>query len=625
MRIAQNMNQLKENELLKTKLKDMNLSQLQRLAAQLREALIFGVSKTGGHFASNLGVVELTIAIEKIFDTPQDKVIWDVGHQTYVHKMLTGRWDEMTTLRQLGGISGFPKRSESVHDMFDSGHSGTSISAALGFAKARDLVGDTYSCVAVIGDGALTGGVAYEALNAAGIEKTPLIVILNDNEMSISKNVGGITRHLQNLRTSTSYQKFKNKLKRALESAPRLGHGVETIRDIIKYALVPAAIFEELGFKYFGPIDGHDMKELLEAMTLAKSLKRPVLLHVVTQKGKGYIKAENTPDKYHGVAPFDPEIGVPVVERSRTTYTGIFGEKLLELATENDKIVAISAAMTEGTGLSDMEERFSDRVFDAGIAEQHAVSFAAGLALNGMRPVVAIYSTFLQRAYDQILMEVCLQNLPVIFAIDRAGNSGNDGETHHGQFDLSFMSAMPNMTVMAPKDGVELSEMLEYALTLNGPCAIRYPKGRACDLSCYGRTPMDGKPEFIQEGGENLIIGIGSMTETALKAAELLKNKGIETAVCNLRAVKPIIKSEIITMLAGYTRVITIEDGCICGGAGMQVLSAISGAEKPAAVLNLGWPDEFIPHGSMPELRKKYGLDYESVAAKAEEFFEKKA
>jgi 1-deoxy-D-xylulose-5-phosphate synthase len=619
------MTQYKNSEIIKYKLKDMTLSQLKELSSQLRESLIESVSKTGGHLASNLGVVELTIAIEKMFDTPTDKVIWDVGHQTYVHKMLTGRWGQMDTLRQAGGLSGFPKRAESRHDQFDSGHSGTSISVALGYAKARDLAQDSYACVAVIGDGALTGGVAYEALNCAGIQKTPLIVILNDNEMSISQNVGGMTRHLQNLRTSSSYQSFKSRVKRTIGSVPKLWKWLEMVRNTIKYAMVPAAIFEELGFKYFGPIDGHDLEELTEAMALAKSLNRPVLLHVITQKGKGYKKAEENPDKYHGVGPFDPEIGVPVVERSRSTYTGIFGEKLLELATGNDKIVAISAAMTEGTGLSDMKEKFSGRVFDAGIAEQHAVSFAAGLALNGMRPVVAVYSTFLQRAYDQILMEVCLQNLPVIFAIDRAGNSGNDGETHHGQFDLSFLSSMPNMTLLAPKDGVELAEMLEYAMAMDGPCAIRYPKGRACDLTGYGRTVMDGKPEMILHGKDNIIVGVGSMTETAVKAAELLEGRGISAAVCNLRTVKPLYGDDTAHFFKAFKRILTIEDGCITGGAGMQLGSVILQTGSPAEVLNLGWPDKFIPHGAMAELKKQYGLDAHSAAEKAEEFFEKKA
>lgn len=539
--------------------------------------------------------------------------------------MLTGRWNSMHTLRQLDGISGFPKRFESEHDMFDAGHSGTSISVALGFARARDLMGDSYSCVAVIGDGALTGGVAYEALNSAGAEKEPLVIILNDNEMSISKNVGGIARHLQNLRTSSSYLDFKKSLKKVLTSRPKLTKKLERIRDAIKYAIVPAAIFEELGFKYFGPIDGHNIKELVDSMAMAKEQHSPVILHIVTKKGKGYLPAEKYPDKYHGAKPFDPENGLSLIECKEGTYTEIFGETLLKLATKDEKIVAVTAAMTDGTGLWDMKEKFSERVFDAGIAEQHAVSFAVGLALNGMRPVVSIYSTFLQRAYDQILMEVCLQKLPIIFAIDRAGNSGSDGETHHGQFDLAYLSAMPNMTILAPKDGQELAEMLEYALALESPCAIRYPKGKACDLSSYGRTAMDGKPEILLQGKTNVIVSVGTMTKTALEAAAELKKKNIVTSVINIRTAKPIIEEELCEMLKNYASIVTLEDGTTYGGVGTYIAAQISRCPNAPSILNMGWPDAFVPHGSIKELHEKYGLDPLSVARKAEAFFEKKA
>ncbi|NCB41707.1 MAG: 1-deoxy-D-xylulose-5-phosphate synthase [Clostridia bacterium] len=609
----------------KEQLNNMSLLEMNTLASEIRKELINNISKTGGHLASNLGVVELTIAVEKIFDTPKDKVVWDVGHQTYVHKMLTGRWSSMNTLRQIDGISGFPKRGESEHDMFDSGHSGTSISVALGFAKARDLMGESYSCVAIIGDGALTGGVAYEALNSAGTEQKPLLVILNDNEMSISKNVGGIARHLQHLRISASYLDFKKGLKKILASKPKLEKKLERIRDSIKYAIVPAAIFEELGFKYFGPIDGHDIKALTESMQMAKKLKTPVLLHVVTKKGKGYLPAEKHPDKYHGTKPFNPETGCSLLETKDCMFTDIFGQKLVELATSNEKIVAVTAAMTEGTGLLEMKEKFSDRVFDAGIAEQHAVSFAVGLALNGMHPVVSIYSTFLQRAYDQIIMEVCLQNLPIVFAIDRAGNSGDDGETHHGQFDLSYLNTMPNMTILAPKDGIELSEMLEYALSLDSPCAIRYPKGKAIDLSDYGRSIMDGKPEVLWSGTKNAIIAVGSMTQTALAAAKILKDRNVEMAVINIRTVKPIEANSLYEILKGYTCVVTLEDGTISGGAGMQLAAKFSRYKDSPVFLNMGWPDEFIPHGMITQLHQKYGLDALSVANRAEEFFEEKA
>lgn len=609
----------------KESLKDLSDTELELLAVRIREELIETVSRTGGHFASNLGVVELTIALEKVFDTPRDKIIWDVGHQTYVHKMLTGRWNDLKTLRKLDGISGFPKRTESPHDLYDSGHSGTSISAALGYAKARDLKGEEYSCVAVIGDGSLTAGVAYEALNAAGIQKTPLIVVLNDNEMSISRNVGGMSRHLQNLRTSSSYLSFKNKLKRRLESAPKLGKELETIRNSIKYALMPAAVFEELGFKYFGPVNGHDIRELTEALESARSLKRPVLLHVVTQKGKGYRSAEKNPGLYHGTGPFDPQTGISISLQSKETYTDLFGQTLSEMAAEDERIVAVTAAMTDGTGLREMRRRFPDRVVDAGIAEQHAVSFAAGLALNHMRPVVAMYSTFLQRAYDQVLTEVCLQNLPVVFAVDRAGISGQDGETHHGQFDLAYLSSMPNMTVLAPKDGIELGEMLRYALELGTPCAVRFPKGAAVDLSAWGRTEMDGGIERLVHGKKNAFLTVGTLCGTALDAHVHLKEKGIDTAVYNLRTVKPLDAKTLNNEFRAYSRIITLEDGSACQGVGARIASLLGGEPCAPQILSLGWPDRFIPHGTIDELKERYGLDALSVAKKAEGFFEAKA
>ncbi|MFA7196285.1 MAG: 1-deoxy-D-xylulose-5-phosphate synthase [Anaerovoracaceae bacterium] len=609
----------------KEQLKSMSVAELELLAVVIREELIDSISKTGGHFASNLGVVELTIALERVFDTPRDKVIWDVGHQTYVHKMLTGRWDEMKNIRKIDGISGFPKRTESPHDLYDAGHSGTSISAALGYAKARDLRGLDHACVAVIGDGSLTAGVAYEALNAAGIRKTPLIVILNDNDMSISRNVGGMARHLQNLRTSSSYLHFKNRLKRGLESAPKLGRGLETLRDAVKYALMPAAVFEELGFKYFGPIDGHDISELIEAMETAKAMNRPVLIHAVTVKGKGYKNAENNPDLYHGTGSFDPAIGLPASSDLPETYTNIFGMTLLQLAEEDDRIVAITAAMTDGTGLREMRKRYAERVVDAGIAEQHAVSFAAGLALNDMRPIVAMYSTFLQRAYDQTLIEVCLQNLPVVFAVDRAGISGSDGETHHGQFDLIYLSSMPNMTVLAPKDGVELKEMLHYALKLGTPCAVRFPKGNACDLSAWGRSEMNGKMEKIVSGSTNAILCVGTMCEAGLAAHVHLKEKNIECAVFNLRCVKPIDEKRLREELSVFDKILTLEDGSISGGVGMRVASILAETGHRIHVKNVGWPDRFIAHGSIEELKKRHGLDTPGITGTAEDFFEKKA
>ena len=607
-------------------LKRMNPQELSLLAVCLREALIDSVSKTGGHLASNLGAVELSIALARVFDTARDKIVWDVGHQAYVHKMLTGRWDAMKTLRCMDGISGFPKRSESIHDHYDAGHSGTSISAALGYAKARDLAGETHACVAIIGDGSLTAGVAYEGLNAVGAEKTPLIVVLNDNEMSISPNVGGMSKHLQHLRTSSPYLGFKRTLKGRLTSVPRLGKGLERARNAIKYTVMHAAVFEELGFKYFGPIDGHDIDELIEALEVARSLERPVLIHAVTVKGKGYRNAEQSPERYHGTGPFDPAIGLPLEPVHSETYTDIFGASIAKLAAEDERIVAITAAMTNGTGLDAMRQLFPGRVVDAGIAEQHVVSFAAGLALGGMRPVVAMYSTFLQRAYDQVLTEVCLQNLPVLFAIDRAGITGQDGETHHGQFDLAYLSSMPNMTVLAPKDGIELQEMLQYAIRCDGPCAIRFPKGPAVDLSSYGRTPMNGAIERITGSGKNAFLCTGSTCETALLAHELLKERGVESAVFNLRRVKPLATDRIRMILSDYENVLTLEDGSLQGGIGMQIaaLAAGSGAGH-AAVRSLGWPDCFIPHGTIAELKERFGLDARAVARQAEVFFEKTA
>ncbi|MBR5756290.1 MAG: 1-deoxy-D-xylulose-5-phosphate synthase, partial [Firmicutes bacterium] len=527
------------NENLIDKIKKMDYEELDLLAVEIREFLIKSVSETGGHFASNLGAVELTIALHKVFDSPKDKIVFDVGHQSYVHKIITGRKDFFPTLRQLDGLSGFPKRSESIHDMYDSGHASTSVSAALGYAKARDLKGEDYSCIAVLGDGALTGGVAYEALNFAGADGTPLIVVLNDNEMSIDSSKGGINTYLQKLRSSNSYLKFKSNIKNAVEDNPKLYNRLEQTRDIIKGMIMPTGIFEDLGFKYFGPIDGHNIKELCEALELAKKLKRPVVVHVMTKKGKGFLSAEKNPAKYHGVGKFDPATAGTVETYNEKSYSEIFGKELVRLATKDERIVAISAAMVGSTGLSDMHERFPERCIDVGIAEQNAVSFAAGLALNGMRPVIAVYSTFLQRAYDEIITEVALMNLPVVFAIDRAGVTGADGETHQGNFDISYLSSMPNMTVLAPKDGTELREMLQFALSLDGPCAIRYPKENDSDLSLYASGFMDTNAELLGSDGSFAIIAVGSMVREALKASEILRAQGIDSAVYNLRRIKP--------------------------------------------------------------------------------------
>jgi len=605
-------------------IKRMNPKRLDTEAAGIREALIDTVSKTGGHLASNLGAVELTLALHKVFDTPKDKIVWDVGHQTYVHKMITGRLDRMDTLRSLDGISGFPKRSESEYDCYDSGHASTSVSAALGMARARDLAGEDYCCVAVIGDGALSGGVSYEALADAGSSGTALIVVLNDNEMSISDKVGGFSKHLEKLRLSKKYLSFKNGVKNAIDSVPAVFNAARTVRDIVKYPLIPGTVFEELVFKYYGPVDGHSCEDLTAAFNVAKDLKRPVLVHVVTKKGKGFVSAEKNPVKFHSTAPFDPETATPTDSVNTEGWAYIFGDELLKIAEENDRLVAVTAAMCDATGLAPMRERFPDRLFDVGIAEQHAVSLAAGLALGGCRPVVAIYSTFLQRAYDEIITEVCLQKLPVIFAVDHAGVSGQDGETHQGTFDIAYLSSMPNMTVLSPKDGTELREMLRFALKVNGPCAIRYPKGNAPDLTSFGRTAMHGNPEFAVSGEDTVIISDGSMLPVAIGASEMLKEHGISAAVCNIRMIKPLPEYFLKIIFSKYQKVVVLEDGTVNGGLGTRI-AALANAISDCRVLCLGWPDRFIEAGTVGELRARYGLNALQIARITEGFLEKKA
>jgi len=612
-------------------LKAMDVKQLELLSYEIREYLLDTISKTGGHLASNLGVVELTLALHKVFDSPKDKIIFDVGHQSYVHKMLTGRKEDLKTIRMMDGLSGFPKRSESEHDMFDSGHSSTSISAAAGYAAARDLKGEDHAVIAVIGDGALTGGVAYEALNCAGHSESPMIVILNDNEMSIGKNVGGMSDHLKNLRTSTKYLDFKKKMKTTLKNIPKIGEelytSVEHLRDSLKYAIVDGAIFEEMGFKYFGPIDGHNLHDLIEILTLVKTMDQPVLVHVVTKKGKGYRNAEQNPGKFHGISPFDITTGKVLKEATYPSYSKIFGTKMLDLADKDPRVVSISAAMVEATGLEAMSKKYPKRTFDVGIAEQHAVSFAAGLALDGMKPVVAIYSTFLQRAFDEILIDVCMQNLPVIFAIDRAGNVGNDGETHHGHFDLSYLSLMPNMTVLAPKDGQELEDMMEYALTLDGPCAIRFPRGEAEPVEIepdYSRSLAFKEPQILRSGNDVAILACGKMTLEALKAAQILEERGIQAAVINARFVKPL-NEEIYTLwLSDGIPVVTAEDNTEVGGYGSLVNDILTKNGMNNPFLKIAWPDEFVRHGSTAQLMKKYKIDAQGIAERVEDFLGKR-
>ena len=597
-------------------LKDMSDRELDLLSYEIRDFLIENVSKTGGHLASNLGVVELTIALHRVFESPRDKILWDVGHQSYIHKILTGRASEICRIRCFQGISGFPKRCESEHDCFETGHSSTSISAAAGFAAARDLKEEDYEVVAVIGDGALTGGLAYEGLNNAGDSGRKMIVVLNDNEMSIGKNTGGMAKHLSKLRTSTTYLDFKKQMKKTLKGIPGVGeglyNGVEHLRDSIKYAVVQGAVFEEFGFKYLGPVDGHKLSELTETLELAKALPGPVLVHVLTQKGKGYKNAEKNPDRFHGIGPFDPTTGIPSGTSLDLTYSQVFGNKLVQLASQNPKIVAISAAMVEGTGLEKFRSRYPDRLFDVGIAEAHGVTFAAGLAQSGFRPVVAIYSTFLQRSYDQILMDVCLQNLPVVFAIDRAGNVGQDGETHHGIFDISYLSHMPNLTIFAPRDGQELAECLVKALSLPGPSAIRYPRGTASNV-VLGNS----------KGKDLEIWAVGNMVSVANKACSLLKERGIYASLVPVSQIKPLDQPELMERIGQVKHIVTLEDNTLLGGFGQMLCSVV--AERgiqDIRITTIGWPDKFIEHGSVDQLFEKYGLNGAGVAERIQKIIE---
>lgn len=601
-------------------LKYMDIGQLELLSVAIREFLIEKVSKTGGHLASNLGVVELTLALHKIFDSPRDKIIWDVGHQSYVHKILTGRADEFDNLRQMGGISGFPKSKESIHDVYETGHSSTSVSAAAGMAAARDIRGEDYEVIAVIGDGSLTGGMAFEALNNVGASKSKMMVILNDNGMSISRNIGGVSQHLSKLRTSDGYLKLKQSLKKNLKKIPVFGESLALdlshVKDRIKYALLSGGvIFEELGFTYLGPVDGHNLSELLDVLETARHINGPVFIHIITKKGKGYRTAEQNPDKFHGVGPFDPETGT-LKQSADMTYSKVFGNTLLKLAEQNPKIAAISAAMCDATGLTPFAKKFPKRFFDVGIAEAHAVTFAAGLAKNGIRPVAAIYSSFLQRAYDQILEDVCLQNLPVVFAIDRAGIVGADGETHHGVFDLSYLSSMPNMTVLTPKDGTQLASVLEFAMMLDGPCAVRYPRG-ACIFHEDAVTQFNGKNIRSCEGADVDIWAVGKMAETAENVRDILSSKGITAGIVDVVSVKPM---DLSCFKKGIP-VITIEDNMLSGGFG-EKMRRETGAKD---MLNFGWPDQFIEHGDCGSLYRKYGLDAESIAERICEYLERKA
>ncbi|MDD4496151.1 MAG: 1-deoxy-D-xylulose-5-phosphate synthase, partial [Eubacteriales bacterium] len=561
-------------------IRDLNYKQLTGLAAEIREFLVGKLSETGGHLASNLGVVELTIAIHRVFSTPIDKIVWDVGHQTYVHKILTGRLQQFDHLRKLGGVSGFPKTSESVHDFFNTGHSSTSISASLGMARARDLKGEKYSVISVIGDGALTGGMAFEALNDVGRSETDLIIILNDNEMSISRNVGGLSRHLSNIRSAPVYSKANTGINRIIGKIPVIGkwtiRAVKLLKGTLKYIISPGVIFEELGLKYLGPIDGHDIPELEKVLNRAKRMKGPVIIHVNTQKGKGYSYAEVNPPSYHGISPFEISTG-QVKEKKTVSNTIVFGNEITKLAQEDKHIVAITAAMPSGTGLGEFSKSFPTRFFDVGIAEQHAVTFAAGMAKNGMKPVVAIYSSFLQRAYDQIMHDVAIQNLHVVLAIDRAGVVGEDGETHQGLYDISYLRHMPNMTIMAPADHFELRSMLRYALTeMNGPVAIRYTRGQGTYKIGEPVQIEYGKGVLLRKGSNVTIAAAGDMTAAALKAADLLAQSGCQAEVISARFLKPLDENLIIESVRKTHAIVTIENNSVSGGFGSGVLEILS-------------------------------------------------
>ena len=601
-------------------LKKLNYEDKKELAEEIRSYIIDVVSKNGGHLASNLGVVELTIALHSIFDTPKDKIIWDVGHQTYVHKILTGRKNQMKTLRRLDGISGFPKTTESEYDCFNTGHSSTSISAALGMARARDILNENYKVIAVIGDGALTGGMAEEALNDAGASKSNIIVVLNDNEMSISKNVGGISLLLGKMRTKNVYTKANEKVRVRMGNIPKVGNKIvkltSRIKNSIKQIFISKMYFEDIGYTYLGPVDGNDIEAVEEILEQSKKCKGPVLVHVVTKKGKGYKLAEKNPSKFHGTAPFDKKTGEVLKAKSKD-YSKVFGDKLVELAKKNDKIVAITASMKDGTGLSEFKKKYPKRFFDVGIAEQHAIGMAAGMAKSGLIPVVPIYSSFYQRAYDQVIHDVCMQNLHVIMCADRAGIVGNDGETHQGLLDMASFSIVPNMTIMAPKDFKELEQMIDFAVNFNGPILIRYPRGGEGNLKlkCNEKIVL-GESELLKEGSDVTIIAIGKMVEKAVEVADEFSKIGVDAEIINARFLKPFDENKIIESIEKTKNVITIEDGFIKGGLATTVNELIAkNGIIDVNIKNCGYDDEFVKQGSVQEIEQINGLDCNSIVA----------
>lgn len=610
-------------------LKNLNIENLYELCSEIRDFLIHTISKTGGHLAPNLGIVELTVALHYIFNSPDDKFIFDVGHQCYVHKILTGRKEKFDTLRKFNGLSGFPKTYESKHDIFDTGHSSTSISSALGIAMANKLEGKPHYTIAIIGDGALTGGLAFEGLNNSNVKDLNLIVILNDNQMSISPSVGSLSLYLNKIRSNSLYTSSKNSLKNVLTKLPILGKIIykllSWIKKGVKHVILPSSImFEQFGFSYLGPIDGNDIDDLTEFLERAKNVNKPVLIHTITKKGKGYLPAEKNPGKFHGVAPFNIETGELLKEPS-TSFSSEFGKIMIEEANKNDKLVAITAAMRDGVGLQEFSKKFPDRFFDVGIAEGHAVTFASGLAKQNYIPVFAVYSTFLQRSYDQIIHDVALQNLHVIFAIDRGGIVGNDGETHHGLFDLAYFSHIPNITLMAPKDGNEFEEMMKFAFKYNGPIAIRYPRGSYEKQLLLNKKSADlayGKAEILTEGNDVTILAYGKTVARALEISNILKKKKINAEVINVRFLKPIDKETICNSIFKTKKVVTIEDAYIEGGLATKVKDIIF-SQRNIKGLFFGYPNEFIKHGSIEELEKLYKLDKISIAKRIFKMFEK--
>lgn len=606
-------------------IKNMNINRLKSYSEEIREFLVDEVSKTGGHLASNLGVVELTLSLHKVFNFDNDKIVWDVGHQSYVHKFLTGRRDCFKNLRDYGGMSGFPKTCESKYDFFNTGHSSTSISAALGMARARDLEGKNYEVIAVIGDGALTGGMALEALNDLAYNKTNMTIILNDNQMSISKNVGGISAYLSKLRYAPRYNKFKHSFSKVVNKIPVIGKRIlinlDKLKDGIKQLVIPVMYFEDLGIKYFGPIDGHNIKELISVMESAKLINGPVIIHVITKKGKGYEYAEKNPNKFHGIGAFDASTG-EVVKKKDKTYSKVFGDYIVKCAEINTKIVAITAAMPDGTGLDNFSKAFPKRFFDVGIAEQHAITLAAGMASQGLRPIFAVYSTFLQRGYDQILHDVCLQNLPVIFAVDRSGIVGQDGETHQGIFDLSFLSSIPNMTIICPKCVEEMKILLDWALQYKYPVAMRYPRGGDNnEIKLVPRNSIElGTYERLLGNSPIKIIATGKMVECAVLVRALLLKHHIEVEIINATFVKPIDKKMLDEIYKESTHIITIEDNVLSGGMGSLILQYLNQCSYQGKFINFGYNDVFVPHGSVDILYDKFNLSPQKISERIVEF-----